>query len=125
MSKSSLVKKPPVGSLLPVQTIIAYHGGSAPIRRFNKRFSAQGVFWFSEDKDKILRGESGADSVRYLIKVALTVRKIAGWEEYDRYSLGELDGRGYDSAHLDDDWFVFEPSQIKVLEIVDLKRPRR
>ena len=118
MSKTSLA-----ASLTPA--IIAYHGGSEPIRRFSKRFTTQGIFWFSEDKDKIVRGDSGASDVRYVMKAALKVQKVAGWKEYERYTLGELRRLGYDGAHLDDDWFVFEPAQIKVLEIVDLKRPRR
>jgi hypothetical protein len=48
--------------------IIAYHGGDAPIRRFARSRSAQGVFWFSEDKDRILAGESWASSVKYLME---------------------------------------------------------
>ena len=46
--------------LFESKKIKAYHGSNSPIKRFDKNFSAQGVFWFSEDKDKILKGESGA-----------------------------------------------------------------
>jgi len=84
-----------------------------------------GIFWFSEDKDVILRGESGAGSLNYLMKVVLRVQKTAGWKEYDRYLLDQLTQLGYDSVHLDDNWIMFDPNRIKVLEIVDLKRPRR
>jgi hypothetical protein len=95
--------------------ITAYHGSDAPIRRFDPIYSAQGVLWFSEDKDKILRGESGAVSAKYLIEVLLRVDKTAGWDEYDRYSLAELESLGYDSIHLDDDWVIFDPARIKIV----------
>lgn len=103
-----LVKSPP-------RVITAYHGSDVPIRRFDPRYSAQGVFWFSEDKDKILRGESGAVSAKYLIKARLRVDKTAGWDAYDRYSLDELESLGYDSIHLDDDWVIFDPARIKIV----------
>lgn len=105
----------------PDRVVTAYHGSSVPIRRFNPKYSAQGVFWFSEDKDKILRGESGAVSAAYLIKVLLHVNKTAGWAEYDRYSLAELENLGYDSIHLDDDWVIFDPARIEIVERTRVK----
>ncbi len=100
----------------PSSSITAYHGSGVPIRRFNpKKYSAQGVLWFSEDKDKILRGESGAVSAKHLTKVLLRVDKTAGWKEYDRYGLGELQSLGYDSIHLDDDWVIFDPARVKIV----------
>jgi len=98
--------------------IIAYHGGDSPIRRFARSRSAQGVFWFSEDKDRILAGESGASSVKYLMEARLTVDKVAGRDEYDRYGLGELRGLGYDSVRLEDSWIVFDTKRIKVIRAV-------
>ena len=101
--------------------VTAYHGSAVPIRRFDPDYSAQGVFWFSEDKNKILRGESGAASAAYLIKALLHVNKSAGWAEYDRYSLGELENLGYDSIHLDDDWVILDPDRIKIVERTRVK----
>jgi hypothetical protein len=95
--------------------ITAYHGSSVPIRRFDSKYSAQGVFWFSEDKEKILQGESGAESAAYLVKTLLRVDKTAGWDEYDKYSLGELYNLGYDSIQLDDDWVMFDENRIKIV----------
>ena len=106
------------------RVIVAHHGSSVPIRRFSPKYSAQGVFWFSEDKDKILRGESGAVSAKYLIKVHLRVNKTAGWDEYDRYSLDELENLGYDSIHLDDDWVIFDPARIKIVDTMQTQRPK-
>jgi hypothetical protein len=97
----------------------AYHGGSAPIRKFDPSKSVDNSFWFSEDKDKILRGESGAASVKWLMTVRLRVSKTAGYDEYDRYFLTQLQDMGYDSVHLDDDWIILDPSRI---EVVNVKR---
>jgi hypothetical protein len=102
----------------------AYHGGSAAIQRFDRDFSAQGVFWFSEDKDKILRGGSGAVSAKYLMTVELTVRKTAGWEEYKRLTLAEL-RRDFDSVNLGDNWIVFAPKNIRVLSIEEVGKMGR
>ena len=98
------------------EIVTAYHGSSVPIRDFDKQFSAQGVFWFNEDRDMILRGESGAVSTKWLMTVELKTEKIAGWDEYDKYSLGELDGLGFDSVKLDDNWIILEPENINVIK---------
>lgn len=116
-------EKPPTpkpefpGSVTASRKVIAYHGGNKPIRRFAYKYSAQGVFWFSEDRDKIVRGESGAASTKYIMKCELTVDKTAGWAEYDKYLLAQLKNWGYDSIKLDDDWVAFDSRRIKVLEV--------
>ena len=97
--------------------VVAYHGGSMPIRKFDRSKTVDGTFWFSEDVDKILRGESGAASVKWLMKVELDVSNVAGWEEYDRYMLDQIEDMGYDAIHLDDDWILFDPARIRVLEV--------
>jgi hypothetical protein len=110
----------------PGRTVIAYHGSSVPIQRFDPKFWApEGGFWFSEDKDKILRGESGAVGTAYLMKVRLHVNKVAGWDEYDRYLIDQLLGMDYDSIKLDDDWVVFDPKRIEVLKVNKIERKRR
>ena len=94
-----------------------YHGSNTPIKKFDRNFSAQGVFWFSDDKDKILRGESGAVSSKYIITADITVNKTAGWDEYDKFFLQELKDKGYDSIKLDDDWVVFDAENIQVRKV--------
>tara|TARA_R100000808_G_C2152265_1_gene161602 strand:- start:538 stop:1188 length:651 start_codon:yes stop_codon:yes gene_type:complete len=113
------VKKAKLESIevLGSQTIIAYHGSNVPIRKFSRDFGAQGVMWFSEDKDKILRGESGALSSKYIMKVELTVDKTAGWDEYDKLYLQQIEDEGFDSIQLDENWIMFDPKRIKVLEV--------
>ena len=97
------------------QLVTAYHGSSHCIREFDRSKTVDGTFWFSEDVGKILRGESGAASIKWLIKVELRIDKVAGWEEYDQYYLDQLESMGYSAVHLDDDWIVFDPSRIHVI----------
>ena len=104
------------------EIVTAYHGSSVPIRDFDKQFSAQGVFWFSKDKDKILRGESGAVSTKWLVTAELKTGKVAGWAEYERYGLGELRDLHYDSVKLDDDWLILESKNIKVTGVEEIKK---
>tara|TARA_Y100000310_G_scaffold323659_1_gene384368 strand:- start:607 stop:1260 length:654 start_codon:yes stop_codon:yes gene_type:complete len=97
--------------------IVAYHGSDRPITEFSREFGAQGVMWFSEDKDKIVRGESGACSSKYIMTVELDVKNPAGWSEYDKLFLQQIEEQGYDSIKLDDNWVMFDPTKIKVTEI--------
>lgn len=100
-----------------VRKVIAYHGTNKKFKGFDKEYAPQGVFWFSDDKDKILKGESGAVSSKYILTVELTVNKTAGWEEYDKLFLSEIKQKGYDSIKLDDDWVIFDTKNIKILKI--------
>lgn len=103
--------------LVESKTITAYHGSNVPIKKFDKQFSAQGVFWFSENLDTITGGRSGAVSTKYIMKVQLKVNKTAGWDEYNKYFLQELEQKGYDSIHLDENWVIFDTRNIKILEV--------
>lgn len=95
------------------QPLVVYHGTGHDFSKFDNQMSAQGVFWFSSDPHKIANGESGAAAAKALMPVYLSAKKLAGWAEYEKYGLGELQSRGYDGIKLDDDYVVFEPTQIK------------
>lgn len=104
--------------------ITAYHGGSHPIRKFSPEHGAQGVMWFTEDRDKILRGKSGALSTRYLMTVKLKVDKVAGWKEYDDLLLGQIFSKtyGFDAIRLDHgedgaDWVLRDPRRVEVVSV--------
>ena len=101
--------------------IKAYHGSNKRFQKFNKEYAPQGIFWFSENKDKILKGKSGALSSKYLYTVELTVTKTAGWDEYDKLFLAQIQQEGYDSIKLDDDWVMFDAKNIKILNIEETK----
>ena len=99
------------------RVVTAYHGSNVPIKNFSRDHGAQGVMWFSEDRDKIIRGESGALSSKYIMKVELNVDRTTGWEDYDKKFLKQIEDEGYDSIQLDDDWIVFDPARVKVVGI--------
>lgn len=93
--------------------LICYHGTSKAFSSFNSKYSAQGVFWFTSDKNKISAGESGAASKDTVIPVFLSAKNLAGWDEYSKLGLGQIENMGYDGIKLDDDYIIFEPTQIK------------
>ena len=99
---------------------IMYHSTDKVFKRFDLNQSTQGLIWFTSDKNKILSGEISARR-GYIITAEVTLKKPAGWDEYDEFSLGELKRDGYDGAILPDDKntydaFVFSPKQIKILK---------
>ena len=49
--------------------------------------------------------------------VELSVDNSAGWDEYDKLSLMQIEDAGYDSISLDDDWVMFDPKRINVIKI--------
>ena len=93
--------------------LLVYHGSNKNISAFNTKKSAQGVFWFTSDKDKITSGNSGAASSDKIIPVYISANKVAGWNEYEKLGLGQIEDAGYDAIKLDDDYIVFNPRKVK------------
>ena len=98
------------------EPLVVYHGTKKRFNKFLSKYSNQGVFWFSSNKDKILSGDAGAASRDVLIEVFLNAKKIAGWEEYENLGLGQIEDRGFESIKLDDDYVIFEPKNIKLAD---------
>jgi hypothetical protein len=92
-----------------------YHGTRANFDEFDLDKCAMGVIWFSSDESKILSGESGACGTSFIKEAYLSIKNPAGWDAYDKYGIGELKSQGYDGIFLDDNYVVFDPSQIKVI----------
>ena len=90
-----------------------YHGTDATFYAFDKNKTSDSLFWFTSDRNKIASGESGAAGRSKIAPFYLSAKKLAGWEEYDKYSIDELIQQGYDGIKLDDDYVVFSPEQIK------------
>jgi hypothetical protein len=90
-----------------------YHGTATKFSEFNSDKTMDGVFWFTEDKSKLEKGGAGASSKGIIMPVYIKAKKVAGWDEYDKYSIDELIKDGYDAVKLDDDMIVFHPNQIK------------
>lgn len=102
-------------------SISAYHGSNKIFDSFDRNHAAQGVFWFSTDLNKIKDGLSGANSTKYIYSVELFVKNPAGWKEYDKLFLQQIEDLGFDSIRLDDDWIVFDSKNIKIKEIYKRK----
>lgn len=102
---------------------VFYHktGSNFNIIDFNK--NAQGVFWFTDNKQALENGEISANGVRpgqqaEIKEFYVKMENPAGWEEYDKYTIEQLKEKGYDSVAFEDDGtiigFVFNDSnQIK------------
>lgn len=93
--------------------LVCYHGSGKNITFFDTKYSTQGVFWFSSDKEKILSGGSGAAATSNIIPVFISANKVAGWDEYEKLGLGQIEDMGYQAIKLDDDYIVFDPRRIK------------
>jgi hypothetical protein len=102
-------------------TITAYHGTDKPFKKWNHKFSTQGIFWFTENIEEIINETSGASSNKYILKCELTVEKTAGWEEYDKYYLQQIKHH-FDSIKLDSNWIIFDPNRIKIIDVIENKK---
>lgn len=102
--------------------LLVYHGTDTKFRKFSLKRSAQGIIWFTSDRQKIIDGEVGASGKGYIVTAQVTINNPAGWEEYDKLLLAQLKHMGYDGVILSSgdgqfDCFVFSPSQIKILKV--------
>jgi hypothetical protein len=98
--------------------MVVYHGTAAKFTKFNMKKATQGIAWFTNDKAAIEAGEVGAQGRGYVMDLYAAVKNPAGWKEYDKYTLDELQQRGYDGVLLPESdgtitGFVFEPTQLK------------
>lgn len=93
--------------------LVVYHGTAKAFDRFDANKTMDGVFWFTSDKTKLERGEAGAAARGELMPVYLSAKNLAGWDQYEKFSIDELIAQGYDGIQLDDDYVIFEPTQIK------------
>lgn len=92
-----------------------YHGTNKPFHKFKTLFG--NMLWFTESRDKIEKGESGATGNSRIVQVYLKADRIGGWEEYEKepeQRLMEL----FDAIKLEDDWVVFDPKRIKSAELI-------
>ena len=96
--------------------VIAYHGSNVPIKKFDTKMTNMGIFWFSENKQDVMDGKK-ANQRDYIMTAEITVNKTAGWDEYDKLGLGEIEQAGFDSIKLDEDWIIFDSKNIKVINI--------
>ncbi len=101
------------GNPLPV-----HHGTSKKFSKFSFKNALQQIIWFTSNKSSIEAGEVGAAGKGHIMDLYVSMKNPAGWDEYEKYGLGQLREMGYDGAILPDPdgtftGFVFEPTQLK------------
>jgi len=97
-------------------TYKVYHGTNEKFDRFNFKKATQGIVWFTDNIDVIKNQEHGGMGNKFIMTRYITLNNPAGWDEYDKYGLQQLQDRGYDGAILPSDrdttYFVFSPKSI-------------
>ena len=96
--------------------LLVYHGSREKFDRFDINSSAQGIIWFTSNIDNIINGESGAAGNKFIATCKIRLKNPVGWDDYEKLALGQLKGMGYDGGILEDDYFIFSPSQVKILK---------
>jgi len=101
------------GNPLPV-----HHGTAKKFSKFNLKNAPQPIIWFTSNKGAVEAGDVGAAGRGHIMDLYASIKNPAGWNEYEKYGLGQLHSMGYDGAILPDPdgtftGFVFEPTQLK------------
>lgn len=101
------------GNPLPV-----HHGTAKKFSKFSFKNALQKIVWFTSNKSSIEAGEVGAAGKGHIMDLYVSMKNPAGWDEYEKYGLGQLREMGYDGAILPDPdgtftGFAFEPTQLK------------
>lgn len=96
--------------------LVVYRGTAKAFDKFDANKTMDGVFWFTSDKAKLQAGEAGAAASGEVMSVYLSAKNLAGWDQYEKFSIDELIAQGYDGIQLDDDYVIFEPTQIKSVD---------
>ena len=101
------------GNPMPV-----HHGTEKKFSKFNFKNALQKIIWFTSNKGAIESGDVGAAGQGHIMDLYASIKNPAGWDEYEKYGLDQLQGLGYDGAILPEPdgtftGFVFEPNQLK------------
>lgn len=97
--------------------ITVYHGTDSKFEEFDLDKTSEGDIWFTDNKESITKGESGAASSKYIMTRQINLKNPAGWDEYEKYSLQQLREKGFDGVKLPDsdkiDYIVFDIKSIR------------
>lgn len=94
-----------------------YHGTDADFEDFDLEKATQGIIWFTDSINSIENGEHGGMGNKYIMTRYITLRNPAGWSEYDKLGLGQIEDRGHDGVILPhgteyNDYIVFNTESI-------------
>ena len=94
-----------------------YHGTNNKFNKFDLDKSIDGI-WFTDNIESIRSHTTGGVGNKYIIKAIITLNNPAGWEEYEKYSVGELINMKYDGVVLPEDdktdYLVFDTKSIEI-----------
>ena len=117
-------KSPVNEEVLNEKTYKVYHGTNQQFSKFNFKNATQGIVWFTDSIDSIKNQEHGGMGNKIIMTRYITINKPAGWDEYEKYGLGQLQGMGYDGVILPQgnktDYFVFSNKSISAKEPTNL-----
>ena len=101
-------------------TYKVYHGTNNEFDRFDFNRATQGIVWFTDSIDSIKNQEHGGAGYKHIMTRYITIHKPVGWDEYEKYGLGQLRQMGYDGVILPQgdktDFFVFSNKSIRKVE---------
>ncbi len=116
-----------IHNLINENTYKVYHGTNQKFSKFNLNYSTHGIIWFTDSLDSIKNSEHGGQGNKYIMTRYITINNPAGWEEYEKYGLQQLQDMGYDGVILPQgnktDYFVFSSKNISakpIKENIDL-----
>lgn len=95
---------------------IWYHVTDSKIDEFDITKTADGCIWLTRDKNAAMNGELGAAGSKHIMPLYIRANNLAGWDEYDKLSTGELIRDKFDGALLDEDVMLFYPEQIRSID---------
>lgn len=101
---------------LSENTYRVYHGTNNQFDKFDFKQTTQGIVWFTNSIDSIKKGEHGGQGSKYIMTRDIVINNPAGWDEYEKYGLGQLRNMGYDGVILPQgeitNYFVFSNKSI-------------
>jgi hypothetical protein len=102
------------------KTYKVYHGTNQQFDKFDFKRATQGIVWFTDSPESIQKGEHGGAGNKIIMTRYITINKPAGWAEYEKYGLQQLEDMGYDGVILPQgdktDYFVFSNKAISKRE---------
>jgi hypothetical protein len=93
-----------------------YHQTNKDFDNFDLNKSSDGTVWFTDNVKNFSSkssSSSAASGTGKIMERKVDLKKVAGFEELDKFSIQELIEQGYDGAVLDGDIQVFNPKAIK------------
>lgn len=99
------------------QEYIVYHGTNNQFDKFDLNKATQGIIWFTDSIDSIKNNTHGGMGSKYIMTRKIILNNPAGWDEYEKYGIGQLKQLGYDGVILpsgdETSFIVFSPKSIK------------